>query len=95
MLLPFVNNQYYSEVIEGISREAVKHNYNMMLCQTDNSADKEIEILNMLKMKKLDGIIRCSKVNVCTGQRDIILVLSYGFRSHPTNSTKSSNLICL
>lgn len=65
VLLPFINNQYYSAIIEGISREAVKYNYNMMLCQTDNSADKEIEILNMLKMKKLDGIIICSKVNVC------------------------------
>lgn len=65
VLLPFVNNQYYSAIIEGISREAAKHNYNMMLCQTGYSADKEIEILNMLKMKKLDGVIICSKINDC------------------------------
>ncbi|MFD3446477.1 LacI family DNA-binding transcriptional regulator [Microbacteriaceae bacterium 4G12] len=65
VLLPFVNNQYYSSIIEGISREAAKHNYNIMLCQTGYSPDKEIEILNMLKMKKLDGVIICSKINDC------------------------------
>lgn len=65
VLLPFVNNQYYSAIIEGISREAAKHNYNMMLCQTGYNADKEVEVLNMLKMKKLDGVIICSKINAC------------------------------
>lgn len=65
VLLPFVNNQYYSAIIEGISREAAKHNYNIMLCQTGYSPEKEIEILNMLKMKKLDGVIICSKINAC------------------------------
>ena len=35
----------------------------MMLCQTNYSEEKELEILNMLKMKKLDGVIICSRTN--------------------------------
>ncbi|MDM5157516.1 LacI family DNA-binding transcriptional regulator [Bacillus sp. DX1.1] len=65
VLLPHVNDQYYSAIIEGISKETAKKNYNMMLCQTNYSAEKEIEILNMLKMKKLDGVIICSRMNEC------------------------------
>lgn len=65
VLLPHVNDQYYSAIIEGISKETVKKNYNMMLCQTNYSAEKELEILHMLKMKKLDGVIICSRMNDC------------------------------
>lgn len=35
----------------------------MMLCQTNYSEERELEILNMLKMKKLDGVIICSRAN--------------------------------
>ncbi|MDR0269506.1 LacI family DNA-binding transcriptional regulator [Paenibacillus sp.] len=63
VLLPFVNHQYYSAIIEGISKMAAKHHYNIMLCQTGYSPEKEIEVLNMLKMKKLDGVIICSTIN--------------------------------
>lgn len=63
VLLPHVNNQYYSAIIEGISKETAKKNYNMMLCQTNYSVERELEILHMLKMKKLDGLIICSRVN--------------------------------
>ncbi|KEK25570.1 LacI family DNA-binding transcriptional regulator [Bacillus gaemokensis] len=63
VLLPHVNDQYYSAIIEGISQETAKKNYHMMLCQTNYSAEKELEILHMLKMKKLDGLIICSRMN--------------------------------
>lgn len=63
VLLPHVNDQYYSAIIEGISKETAKNNYNMMLCQTNYSEERELEILHMLKMKKLDGVIICSRAN--------------------------------
>ncbi|QWG61449.1 LacI family DNA-binding transcriptional regulator [Bacillus mycoides] len=63
VLLPHVNDQYYSAIIGGISKETAKNNYNMMLCQTNYSEEKELEILHMLKMKKLDGVIICSRTN--------------------------------
>ena len=49
VLLPHVNDQYYSAIIEGISKETAKNSYNMMLCQTNYNEEKELEILNMLK----------------------------------------------
>ena len=40
VLLPHVNDQYYSAIIEGISKETAKNSYNMMLCQTNYSEEK-------------------------------------------------------
>ncbi|KFN03797.1 LacI family DNA-binding transcriptional regulator [Bacillus clarus] len=64
VLLPHVNDQYYSAIIEGVSKETAQNNYNMMLCQTNYSEEKELEVLHMLKMKKLDGVIICSRTNI-------------------------------
>ncbi|GGE83386.1 LacI family DNA-binding transcriptional regulator [Priestia taiwanensis] len=61
--LPLVNNQYYSSILEGIAKEAAKENYHLMVCQTNNDKKKEEEILQMLRNKKMDGLIMCSKLN--------------------------------
>lgn len=64
--LPVMNNQYYSSILEGISKEAAKHDYHIMVCQTNNNASKEKEVLHMLKNKRMDGLILCSKLNDCS-----------------------------
>jgi DNA-binding LacI/PurR family transcriptional regulator len=61
--LPLVNNQYYSSILEGIAKEAAKANYHLMVCQTNNNAEKEKEILHLLRNKKMDGLIMCSTLN--------------------------------
>lgn len=61
--LPVMNNQYYSAILEGISKEAAKQDYHLMVCQTNNNVSKETEILHMLKNKRMDGLILCSKLN--------------------------------
>ncbi|MBY0052216.1 LacI family DNA-binding transcriptional regulator [Brevibacillus agri] len=63
--LPLVNNQYYSSIIEGIAAEAARHQYNLMVCQTNNSSEQEQSILRLLKNKKMDGLIMCSRANGC------------------------------
>ncbi len=77
VLLPHVNDQYYSAIIEGISKETAKNNYNMMLCQTNYSEERELEILNMLKNEKslmgllfvLGQIVRRSLKNIRNSAR--------------------------
>jgi DNA-binding LacI/PurR family transcriptional regulator len=64
--LPLVNNQYYSSILEGVAKAAAKENYHLMVCQTNNDAKKEHEILHMLQNKKMDGLIICSKLNTCS-----------------------------
>jgi Transcriptional regulators len=63
--LPLVNNQYYSSIIEGIAAEAARHQYNLMVCQTNNVPEQEHNILRLLKNKKMDGLIMCSRSTSC------------------------------
>ncbi|GGG22983.1 LacI family DNA-binding transcriptional regulator [Paenibacillus abyssi] len=61
VMLPFINHPYFTGLVEGISAEALKNNYQLMLCQTDYNELNEINVLKMLKTKQIDGIIICSK----------------------------------
>lgn len=63
--LPLVNNQYYSSIIEGIAAEAARLQYKLMVCQTNNSPEQERSILHLLKNKKIDGLIMCSRSSSC------------------------------
>jgi LacI family transcriptional regulator, repressor for deo operon, udp, cdd, tsx, nupC, and nupG len=61
VVLPYVNHPYFSTIVEGISTEALQCGYHLLLFQTSYEANKEIEALEMLKMKQVDGIIICSR----------------------------------
>lgn len=63
--LPMVNNQYYSTILEGIAAEAARHDYKLMVCQTNNSLEHERSILQLLTNKKIDGLIMFSRANSC------------------------------
>jgi LacI family transcriptional regulator, repressor for deo operon, udp, cdd, tsx, nupC, and nupG len=61
VVLPYVNHPYFSTILEGISTEALRYGYHLLLFQTNYEEHKEIEALEMLKMKQVDGIIVCSR----------------------------------
>ncbi|MGG2197131.1 MULTISPECIES: LacI family DNA-binding transcriptional regulator [Paenibacillus] len=61
VMMPFINHAYFSRLMEGISAEAFKENYQLILCQTNYELCNETAVLEMLKMKQIDGIIICSK----------------------------------
>lgn len=63
--LPLVNNQYYSAILEGIAAEAARHDYKLMVCQTNNNLEHERSILHLLTNKKIDGLIMFSRANSC------------------------------
>lgn len=61
IMLPFINHAYFSQLIEGAAVEALHKNYRLILCQTNYSEPEEINVLEMLKLKQIDGIIIASK----------------------------------
>ncbi|MCU7766925.1 LacI family DNA-binding transcriptional regulator [Priestia megaterium] len=61
VVLPFSNHPYFSLLIKGISDEALKHNYKLILFQTNYQESKEIEAFSMLKHKLIDAVIICSR----------------------------------
>jgi LacI family transcriptional regulator len=63
LLIPEIDNPFYSSVVRGIENELAANNYNVLLCITDSSVEKEREYLEGLIGKRIDGLIVSSAGN--------------------------------
>lgn len=68
IVLPFITNYYFSTVITGIQKTAYLHGYNIVLFVTNDSSEREIDILKNLPTSSLDGIL----ISTCCSQSDHI-----------------------
>lgn len=76
ILIPKISNPFYSEIINGIETTALRHHYNILLCETDSNPDRENIYFDLVRKKMADGIISMDPaVNV-----DSLMKLS---ESHP------------
>lgn len=57
IIIPEINNQFYGEVIKGISGVADEYNLNIILCNTEDNIEKELKALKLLKEQRICGII--------------------------------------
>ncbi|ENH96837.1 LacI family transcriptional regulator [Gracilibacillus halophilus YIM-C55.5] len=57
VLIPTISNPFYTEIINGIEETAIQNGYNILLCETDSSVQRENIYLNMVKNKVVDGVI--------------------------------------
>lgn len=86
VVLPYSDHPYFSQLLKGIAQQALEKNYNLVLFQTDYMEEKEMEALQMLKQKQLDGLIICSRT--CSLEQ-IEAYLTYGSISLCENTTES------
>lgn len=57
ILIPTISNPFYFEIIKGIENMALSQNYNILLCETDSSPEKENIYFDLVRKKMADGII--------------------------------------
>lgn len=57
VIVPEINNPFFGEIIKGISSVADEHNLNIILFNTDDSREKELKALQLLKGQRIQGII--------------------------------------
>ncbi|MFJ7752992.1 LacI family DNA-binding transcriptional regulator [Peribacillus muralis] len=63
IILPFTNHPYYGAILNGITKQANAIGHHVVIFQTHYEREKEIQALNMLQMKQLDGMIICSRIS--------------------------------
>ncbi|MCP8968225.1 LacI family DNA-binding transcriptional regulator [Ectobacillus ponti] len=63
VLVPRVTNPFFSKLIESLEIAASEHKYKLIICQTRYLPEKELEYLQLLSTKQVDGIIMCSLQN--------------------------------
>src|SRR5690606_15994960 len=57
VIVPEIAHNYYSVVLAGIEEAAIKGGYNVMFCVSNESAQKEAEMISMLLHTGIDGLL--------------------------------------
>ncbi|OFW75620.1 MAG: hypothetical protein A2201_01060 [Alicyclobacillus sp. RIFOXYA1_FULL_53_8] len=72
LLLPDVNNPYFSGVVRGAEDAAFHRNYSLLICNTDNNQEKEQVYIKTLRAKRVDGIIIATGMTEPSTIKDLI-----------------------
>ncbi|MFC7321162.1 LacI family DNA-binding transcriptional regulator [Halobacillus campisalis] len=63
VLLPRVTNPFFGQLIESLEQKASDYGYQVIVCQTHDKKYKELDYLQLLKTKQVDGVIMASLTN--------------------------------
>lgn len=61
VMLPYIHHPYFSAIMGGIPKEALRYGYQLLLVQTNYDVERELEALERLRMRQMDGLIVCSR----------------------------------
>ena len=64
LIVADISNKFYAKIAKQVEQVASKHNYNLIICNSDENPEKEVELIDMLKERRVDGII------ISTTQKD-------------------------
>lgn len=57
IVVPDIGNSYFAELAKGVEATAVERGYNVILCTTGFDHAREMQYLEMIKSRAVDGII--------------------------------------
>jgi len=57
LIISDINNPFFTAVVRGVEDVANQHGYSVILCNTDENPDKELNYLRILRSKRVDGLI--------------------------------------
>lgn len=60
MLVPNIDNPLFPPIIKGVENTARARGYNLILCNTENSSEREDEYLRVLRERQVDGVLIAS-----------------------------------
>lgn len=57
VIIPTVINPFFAEALHGIEQEAAMHNYDIIVCLSNESLEKEIRSVELLSNGSVDGFV--------------------------------------
>ena len=60
LVMPDIANPFFSEIARGAEHVAYNAGYNIFLCNTEEDISRELDVLQSLEEKRVDGILVCS-----------------------------------
>lgn len=71
IMVPDIKNAFYTDICRGAEDMAMKRGYSLFLCNTDDKIEKEIQYLEKLMEKQVDGIIIIASMERDTKMEEI------------------------
>lgn len=71
MLLPNIANPFYAKLVRGAEEVCRRHNYSLLLGNTNESAEEQLRYLTVFRSKQVDGFLMC----IAAGEEDDWAVL--------------------
>ncbi len=59
LVVPDISNPFFSAIARGAEQVAAEHGYTILLCSTNEDVHREVEVLNLLHERYVDGVIVC------------------------------------
>lgn len=95
VIIPDISNVFYAELVRGIEDIATMYRYNIILTNSDQQEDKEVQLLSTLFSKQVDGVVMMSdfvtKDMIREMERSQVPIVLAG-TIEPTNSFPSVNI---
>jgi LacI family transcriptional regulator len=60
LVVPDVANPFFADVARGVEQVAYAKGYNVFLCNTEENPQRELDVLQSLEEKRVDGLVLCS-----------------------------------
>jgi len=57
LIVADISNKFYSKIAKRVEDVASKQGYNIIFCSSDEDSKKEIELIEMLRVRQVDGLI--------------------------------------
>ncbi|MBS7564074.1 LacI family DNA-binding transcriptional regulator [Mucilaginibacter sp. Bleaf8] len=67
VVVPAINNQFFSQVIDGIESVAYSNGYNVIITQTHERYDMEVQNVEHLVHRSIDGLL----ISLCTETQNV------------------------
>ena len=60
LVVPDVANPFFADVVSGAEQVAYQQGFSLLLCNTEEDPQRELDVLQLLEEKRVDGIMLCS-----------------------------------
>lgn len=57
LMVPDLGNPFFAELARNVEDRAHEHGFNVIICNTDNNAEKQLSYIRLMQQKSVDGII--------------------------------------
>jgi LacI family transcriptional regulator/LacI family repressor for deo operon, udp, cdd, tsx, nupC, and nupG len=99
LIIPDIQNPFYSKIVRGIEDVAYEKDYAVMLCNSDENMDKELFYMQIMESESVDGIIMLPMANKndqlsenLNSNRIPIICVDRKFIDHTTDNVVINNI---